>query len=172
MTELRFLTAGESHGKALIVVLEGMPAGLAVTEEYLGRDLHRRQGGYGRSRRQQIEQDRAEIVSGVRHGRTLGSPIGMIIANRVWEDWSEVMQVEPYEGEPKRVTRLRPGHADLPGTMKYGFDDVRNVLERASARETAARVAAGAVCRRFLEEFGLALHSYTRSIGDIVAQVT
>ena len=93
--------------------------------------------------------------AGVRHGLTLGGPIAMVIPNRVWEDWSEVMQVEPYEGEPKKVTRLRPGHADLAGTMKYGFDDVRNVLERASARETAARVAAGAVCRRFLEEFGM-----------------
>jgi len=171
VTELRFMTAGESHGKALVAVVEGIPAGLDVTEEFVAHDLRRRQGGYGRSRRQQIEQDRAEILSGVRHGRTLGGPIAMIIANRVWEDWSEVMQVEPYEGEPKRVTRLRPGHADLAGAMKYGFDDVRNVLERASARETAARVAVGAVCRRFLEEFGVAVNSHTVSIGDIVAAV-
>ncbi len=167
MAELRFLTAGESHGKALVVILEGIPAGLPLTEDFIARDLRRRQGGYGRSRRQQIEQDHAEILGGVRHGRTLGSPIAMVIANRVWEDWSEVMQVEPYEGEAKRVTRLRPGHADLPGAMKYGFDDARNVLERASARETAARVAAGAVCRRLLEEFGIAVHSHTVSIGDI-----
>ncbi len=171
MSELRLLTAGESHGKALVAVLEGLPAGLAVTEDYIARDLRRRQGGYGRSRRQQLEQDRAEILGGVRHGRTLGGPIAMLIPNRVWEDWSEVMQVEPYAGEPKKVTRLRPGHADLAGAMKYGFDDARNVLERASARETAARVAAGAVCRCLLEEFGVAVHSHTVSIADVVAHV-
>ena len=167
MTELRFITAGESHGKALVALVEGMPAGLEITEDYIALDMRRRQGGYGRSRRQQIEQDRAEIVSGVRHGRTLGGPIAMIVPNRVWEDWQEVMQVGPYEGEPKRVTRLRPGHADLAGAMKYGFDDVRNILERASARETAARVAVGAVCRRLLEEFAVAIHSHTVSVGDI-----
>ena len=170
MTELRLLTAGESHGQALIAVLEGIPAGLPLTEDYIAQDLRRRQGGYGRSRRQQLEEDRAQILGGVRHGRTLGSPIAMLIENRVWADWSEVMQVGPFEGEPKKVTRLRPGHADLAGTMKYGFDDVRNVLERASARETAARVAAGAACRRFLEEFGVAVHSHTASIGDIFAR--
>src|SRR6266542_566448 len=170
MTDLRFLTAGESHGKALVSVLEGIPAGLPLTEEYLGRDLRRRQGGYGRSKRQQLEQDRAELLGGVRHGLTLGGPVAMLIRNRVWEDWQEVMQVGPYEGEPKKVTRLRPGHADLAGTMKYGFDDARNVLERASARETAARVAVGAICRRFLEEFGIEVHSRTVSIGDICAQ--
>ena len=167
MTELRFLTAGESHGKALLAILEGIPAGLGITEEYIERDMRRRQGGYGRSKRQQLEVDHAELISGVRHGLTLGSPIGMLIQNRVWEDWQEVMQVAPYEGEPKKVTRLRPGHADLAGTMKYGFDDVRNVLERASARETAARVAVGAVCRRFLEEFGIEVHSQTVAIGDV-----
>ena len=170
MTGLRFLTAGESHGKALSVILEGIPAGLPLTEEFIGRDLRRRQGGYGRSKRQQIEGDQAEIIGGVRHGLTLGSPIALLIANRVWEEWSEVMQVEPYEGKTTKVTRLRPGHADLPGAMKYGFDDARNVLERASARETAARVAVGAVCRRFLEEFGIAVHSHTISIGDVVAR--
>jgi chorismate synthase len=171
MTELRFLTAGESHGQALVITLEGIPAGLDITADYIANDLRRRQGGYGRSRRQQIEQDRAEILGGVRHGKTLGSPIAMVIGNRVWEDWSEVMQVAPYGGEPKRVTRLRPGHADLAGTMKYGFDDVRPILERASARETASRVAAGAVCRKFLGEFGVEVHSHTASIGDIVANV-
>jgi len=171
MSELRLLTAGESHGKALVAVLEGIPAGLPLTEDYIAQDLRRRQGGHGRSRRQQLEQDRAEITGGVRHGRTLGGPIAMIIPNRVWEDWSEVMQVEPYEGEPKKVTRLRPGHADLAGTMKYGFDDVRNVLERASARETAARVAAGAVCRRLLEQFGVAVHSHTVSVADVTADI-
>lgn len=171
MTRLRFLTAGESHGKGLTVILEGVPAGLSLSEEFIARDLRRRQGGYGRSKRQQIEEDRAEITAGVRHGLTLGSPIALLIPNRVWEDWSEVMQVEPYEGETTKVTRLRPGHADLPGTMKYGFDDARNVLERASARETAARVAVGAVCRRFLEEFGVEVHSHTASIGDVCAEV-
>lgn len=169
MTELRFLTAGESHGKALVTTIEGIPAGLPLTEADIALDLRRRQGGYGRSRRQQIEQDHAEILGGVRHGRTLGSPIALVIPNRVWEDWSEVMQVGPYEGDAKRVTRLRPGHADLAGTMKYGFDDVRPILERASARETASRVAVGAVSRRFLSEFGIEVHSHTASIGDIVA---
>jgi chorismate synthase len=171
VTELRFLTAGESHGQALVAILEGIPAGLEITEDYVAADMHRRQGGYGRSRRQQLEVDRAQILGGVRHGRTFGSPIAMLITNRVWEDWKEVMQVGPYDGDPKKVTRLRPGHADLAGAMKYGFDDVRNVLERASARETAARVAIGAVCRRFLEEFGVAIHSHTTSIGDVHAKV-
>jgi chorismate synthase len=171
VTVLRFLTAGESHGQALVAILEGIPAGLPITEDYIAIDLRRRQGGYGRSRRQQIEEDHASLVGGVRHGRTLGSPIAMVIANRVWEDWQEVMKVGPFEGDPKKVTRLRPGHADVAGTMKYGFDDVRNVLERASARETAARVAVGAVCRRLLEEFGIAIHSHTASVGDVAAGV-
>jgi chorismate synthase len=169
MTTLRFLTAGESHGPNLTAVLEGIPAGLEVTEDYIAQDMHRRQGGYGRSRRQQLEVDRAQIVGGVRHGRTLGGPIALLVPNRVWEDWQDVMAVGPYQGDPKKVTRLRPGHADLAGAMKYDFDDVRNVLERASARETAARVAVGAVCRRFLEEFGIAIHSHTTSIGDVWA---
>jgi chorismate synthase len=171
MTSLRFLTAGESHGKALTVIVEGVPAGLPLTEEFIAADLRRRQGGHGRSQRQQIEQDRAEVLGGVRHGLTLGSPITLLIANRVWEDWTEVMKVEPREGETKKITRLRPGHADLAGTMKYDFDDVRNVLERASARETAARVAVGAICRRLLEEFVVAAHSHTVSISDVEASV-
>jgi chorismate synthase len=171
MSDLRFLTAGESHGKGLTVIVEGLPAGLPLTEEYMDADMRRRQGGYGRSKRQQLEQDHAEIMGGVRHGRTLGSPLALFIRNAVWEDWQEVMQAEPFEGEVKRVTRLRPGHADLAGTMKYGFDDVRNVLERASARETAARVAVGAVCRRLLEEFGVAVHSHTVRIGEVCTSV-
>jgi chorismate synthase len=170
MSELRFLTAGESHGQALVTILEGIPSGLAITEDYIAADMHRRQGGYGRSRRQQLEVDRAQLLGGVRHGRTLGSPIAMLIANRVWEDWQDVMAVGDFDGDPKKVTRLRPGHADLAGTMKYGFGDVRNILERASARETAARVAVGAVCRCFLEEFGIAVRSHTTSIGDVVAK--
>jgi chorismate synthase len=134
-------------------------------------DLRRRQGGFGRSQRQQIEQDRAEITAGVRHGLTLGSPLALFIPNRDWENWSEAMQPEPFQGDVERVTRLRPGHADLAGAVKYGFDDVRNVLERASARESAARVAAGAVCRCLLEEFGIAVHSHTVSVGDVSASV-
>src|SRR3990170_6120064 len=152
MACFRFLTAGESHGQGLTVIVEGVPARLPLTEEQIGRDLERRQGGYGRSPRQQIEQDRAQITAGVRHGLTMGSPIAIFIANRDWENWREAMAVEPREAPASKVTRLRPGHADLPGVMKYGLDDVRPILERSSARETAARVAAGAVARRLLEE--------------------
>lgn len=168
---LRFLTAGESHGKGLIVVVEGMPAGLPLSEDYLAVDLGRRQGGYGRGRRQKIEQDRAEIIAGVRHGLTLGSPIALSIQNRDWVNWTEVMSVEPIAGDVEKVTRLRPGHADLAGAIKYDFDDVRPILERASARETAARVAVGGVCKRFLEEFGIAFHSHTVQIGPVDAVV-
>ncbi len=167
---LRFLTAGESHGKALTAVIEGMPAGLALSEDDIVRDLARRQGGYGRGGRQKIESDRAEILSGVRHGLTLGSPIALMIANRDWENWRNVMGVETPEGPVDKVTRLRPGHADLAGAMKYAQDDVRNVLERASARETGARVAVGAVARRFLEELGVAINSHTVAIGGIEAK--
>jgi chorismate synthase len=167
---LRFLTAGESHGKALTAVVEGMPAGLALSEDYIARDLRRRQGGYGRGGRQQIESDRAEMISGVRHGLTLGSPIALMITNRDWENWRDVMSVDAPEQPVDPVTRLRPGHADVAGAMKYGQDDVRNVLERASARETTARVAIGAVARRFLEEFGMAVNSQTVVIGDIEAK--
>ncbi len=166
---LRFLTAGESHGKGLLVILEGMPAGLELSEEYIAVQLRRRQGGYGRGKRQQIEQDHAEIVSGVRHGATMGGPIGLRIINRDWENanWQVRMAVEPIEGEVERLTALRPGHADLAGAVKYGLDDVRPVLERASARETAARVAAGAIARRLLEEMGVLLHSHTLAVGEV-----
>jgi len=167
---LRFLTAGESHGKGLVMVIEGVPADLQISEDYIAVDLRRRQGGYGRGRRQKIEQDRAEIIAGVRHGKTLGSPIALHIQNRDWVNWTELMSVDPVEGEVERVTRLRPGHADLAGTLKYDFDDVRPILERASARETAARVAVGAVCKRLLEELGSAFHSHTVQIGTIEAQ--
>ena len=159
MTEpFRFLTAGESHGRMLGATIEGVPAGLALTEDLIAEDLGRRQRGYGRGARQAIEHDRAEILGGVRHGRTLGSPVLLIVRNRDWENWTQVMAVGPLDEEEaealriaaeegnKRatpVTRVRPGHADLAGALKYGFNDVRNVLERASARETAARVAAG-----------------------------
>src|SRR6186997_162685 len=182
MTAFRFLTAGESHGPALGVTIEGVPAGLALTEEAIATDLARRQKGYGRGARQQIEQDRAEILGGVRHGMTLGSPILLLVRNRDWENWTDVMAVEPLddvaaaalleaaEGGNKRampVTRVRPGHADLAGALKYGFNDVRNVLERASARETAARVAAGGVARAFLRELGMQTWSFTAEVGGV-----
>jgi chorismate synthase len=166
---IRFFTAGESHGQGLVIIVEGMPAALAISEEYIAAQLARRQRGYGRGGRMLIEQDRAHIMSGVRHGYTLGSPIGMTLENKDWANWQEAMAVTPIEGDAKRVTRIRPGHADLPGAMKYGFEDVRNVLERASARETAARVAAGAVAMRLLEEFGIKLHSHVMSIGGVWA---
>ena len=171
---IRFFTAGESHGPGLTIIVEGVPAGLLIGEDYIAVQLGRRQKGYGRGGRMLIEQDRAQIMSGVRHGRTLGSPIGMSIENKDWVNWLEAMAIEyvenpSQEGRNKRVTRIRPGHADLPGTMKYGFDDVRNSLERASARETAARVAAGAVARALLEEFGISLHSHVISIGPVWA---
>jgi chorismate synthase len=167
---LRFLTAGESHGPQLTVVIEGVPAGLPLSAPRdIDPDLVRRQWGYGRSKRQVLEQDRAQILSGVRGGRTLGSPITLVIRNRVWEDWQKVMQIEARGFKPKRVTRLRPGHADLAGVLKYGFDDVRNVLERASARETAARVAAGAVAKALLKRIGTDVHSYVSRVGPVDA---
>ena len=174
---IRFFTAGESHGPGLLIIVEGIPAGLQISEDYIAIQLGRRQKGYGRGGRMLIEQDWAKIVSGVRHGLTLGSPIGMQIENKDWVNWLEAMAIEhienpSQEGRNQRVTRIRPGHADLPGTMKYGFDDVRNSLERASARETAARVAAGAVAMALLEEFGIALHSHVISIGSVSATLT
>ncbi len=162
---LRFLTAGESHGKALTVIIDGLPAGLPLDEEWIAQDLARRQGGYGRGGRQQIEDDRAEILSGVRHGLTMGSPVSLLIENRDWENWRDEMDVAPAQGKVEPVTRLRPGHADLAGAIRYGLDDVRPVLERASARETAARVAVGAVARKLLSEFNIEVHSHTVCIG-------
>jgi len=165
----RFLTAGESHGRGLVVIIEGIPAGLTVSEDLIAEDLKRRQGGYGRGGRMQIEQDRAEIISGVRHGLTIGSPIALLIWNKDWENWKERMSVSPVDAEIERITRLRPGHADLAGVVKYGFDDIRPILERASARETAARVAAGAIARDFLRKFGMELHSHVVAIGGVCA---
>jgi len=173
---VRFFTAGESHGQGLVIILEGVPAGLPISEDYIGVHLGRRQKGYGRGGRMLIEQDRAKIISGVRHGQTLGSPIGMTLENKDWVNWEEAMAVDPLSSPPqsprtRRITRIRPGHADLPGAMKYGFDDVRNVLERSSARETAGRVAAGAIAIRLLEEFGIRIHSHVISIGSINAKI-
>jgi chorismate synthase len=153
---LRFLTAGESHGQALVTILEGMPAGLALDFDAITTELRRRQTGYGRGRRMAIESDRAQVLSGVRHGLTTGGPIALLIPNKDWENWQRTMAVEsipPPEAtgvDRPAVTRPRPGHADLAGVVKYGHDDIRNVLERASARETAARVAVGAVARQLL----------------------
>src|SRR4030042_23144 len=165
MGQFRFLTAGESHGKGLIAVIEGMVAGLPIGEDYIAQDLKRRQAGYGRSARMKIEQDVAEIISGVRHGLTMGSPISLLVWNRVWEDWQEIMSIAPVGKKIRPITTPRPGHADLSGITKYGVEDIRLILERASARETAARVAVGAVARRFLDEFGITIHSHTLSIG-------
>ena len=165
MTKFRFLTAGESHGKGQAVIIEGVPAGVTLDEEYIAHQLRRRQAGYGRGQRMAIEQDRAEILSGVRYGETIGSPVALIIRNRDWENWQERMSVSATADRDDLLTQLRPGHADLPGVTKYGLDDIRPILERSSARETAARVAAGAVARRFLEEFGAEIHSHTIGIG-------
>ena len=170
MGSFRFLTAGESHGRGLTMVVEGLPSGLPLSESDILPDLTRRQGGYGRGGRMKIEKDRAEIRGGVRHGFTLGSPLALWIENRDWANWTVKMASEPVEAEVERVTRLRPGHADLPGALKYGFDDVRNVLERASARETAARVAVGAVAKRLLAPFGVAFYSHTVSIAGVRVQ--
>ena len=166
----RFLTAGESHGKGLVAIIEGVPAGLALDEDYIACDLARRQAGYGRGARMEIERDRAEIISGVRHGITMGSPISLLIWNRDWENWTEVMSISPVEQEIEPLTRLRPGHADLAGAIKYNLDDVRPILERASARETTSRVAVGAVARKLLAEFGIEIHSHTVCIGGCWAK--
>jgi chorismate synthase len=165
---IRFLTAGESHGRGLICIIEGLPANLELSSEYINRELERRQRGYGRGGRMKIEKDRVQILSGVRFGKTLGGPIALFIENKDWENWKEKMAVEgerPDTAVP--FTRPRPGHADLAGGIKYNQRDLRNVLERASARETACRVALGAVCKRFLEELGVFVGSYVVSIGPL-----
>src|SRR6266705_3905639 len=162
---LRFLTAGESHGPQLTVIVEGLPAGLEISEDDLRRDLARRQGGHGRGGRQKIETDFARIVSGVRGGFTIGSPVTLVLENKDHVNWTAEMTASKEGFEPKVVTRLLPGHADLAGTLKYGHTDIRNVLERSSARETATRVAAGGVARKLLARFGVEILSFTQSIG-------
>ena len=169
MSGFRFLTAGESHGRGLTAIVEGVPAGLPLSEDGIARDLVRRQQGYGRGKRQQIERDRAEITSGVRHGLSIGSPIALWIGNadHANANWAVRMAVDEVDDAVDPVTLLRPGHADLAGAQKYGLDDVRPILERASARETAARVAVGAVARALLAELGVTVHSHVRAIGTV-----
>jgi chorismate synthase len=167
---LRFTTAGESHGKGYVAVVEGLPAGLPVSAEWVDRDLARRMMGYGRGARMKIERDRIEWLAGVRAGETLGSPVAMLIHNRDWANWEDVMgheAAEPGELRRRRVARPRPGHADLAGVLKYDRLDARDILERASARETAARVAAGALARRLLDEFGVEIGSHVLSLGGV-----
>ncbi|VAW36352.1 Chorismate synthase [hydrothermal vent metagenome] len=166
---LRYLTAGESHGRSLVAIVEGMPAGLDIEASDIDRDLARRQGGYGRGARMAIEKDKVLLNSGVRHGQTLGSPVALIVANRDWENWHGRMseeRVTPKEAGAK-VTRPRPGHADLTGVLKYARGDARDILERSSARETAVRVAAGALAKRLLSEFGIDIWSWVREIGGV-----
>jgi len=176
MSLFRFTTAGESHGPALAAVVEGVPAGVPLAAEEIDAELRRRQGGYGRGGRMRIESDRAEIVSGVRHGETLGSPVTLLVRNRDWENWTAAMSAAPVEngGDDAAMRRVffpRPGHADLVGALKYDRADARDILERASARETAARVAAGAVARRLLAAVGISVGSHVVSLGGVVARV-
>jgi len=168
---LRFTTAGESHGPGLVAIVEGLPAGLELEREALDRDMARRQLGHGRGGRMKIERDAVEIRSGVRHGRTLGSPVAVLVANRDYANWEERMNPWPVDAEIDEVHLPRPGHADLAGLQKYGHTDVRNVLERASARETAARVAAGALARAFLTAVGVSVHSHVLQIAGVTASV-
>ena len=170
---LRFTTAGESHGPALTCILEGMPAGLSLVAVHVDAELRRRQQGHGRGRRMQIEQDAVEFLGGVRAGETTGAPIAMRIVNRDWANWVDIMDPAPRDGDAdgrrRALTRVRPGHADLTGLLKYDRTDARDILERASARETTARVAAGAVCRRLLAEFGVSIGSHLVHLGGIDA---
>ena len=168
LSKLKFLTAGESHGKGLLGVLDGMPAGLDISEDYIDAQLSRRQMGHGRGGRMKIEKDHGEIWSGVRHGKTLGSPVGILVENKDWKNWTKKMSIEPVKENTKRVTLPRPGHADLAGIQKYGANDIRNILERSSARETTMRVALGSVCRKFIEEFGIEVGSRVVQIHDAI----
>ena len=164
---MKISTSGESHGKGLFVIIEGLPAGLDIHPEQIDAQLALRQGGYGRGGRQKIERDRAEILTGVRNLKTLGSPVTLAVYNRDYENWKPYMAPEGCDCEERKLTKVRPGHADLTGMEKFAFDDARNVLERASARETAARVAAGAVCRGVLDALGVSLTHYVRSVGCV-----
>ena len=161
MNKLRFLTAGESHGKALTGIIEGIPAGLHLDEDYINAQLSRRQKGYGRGGRMKIEKDQAQILSGVRNGKTMGSPISLIIPNQDHDNWKDVMSIKENKNIDK-ITLPRPGHADLAGINKYDFDDIRDVIERSSARETTMRVALSCVCRKLIEELGLIVSSFIK----------
>lgn len=177
MSYLRFLTSGESHGKGLIGILEGIPSGLSLSEKDIDRDLKRRQVGYGRGARMKIESDHAEILSGVRWGKTIGSPITLLIENKDYKNWQDVMKVEELTPNselrtPNYITRPRPGHADLSGAIKYNQYDIRNILERSSARETAMRVALGAITKKFLSKFGIHIGSYVIQIGKVKSQIS
>ncbi|HBN45917.1 MAG TPA: chorismate synthase [Candidatus Marinimicrobia bacterium] len=167
LARLKFLTAGESHGQGLLGILDGIPAGLEISEDYIGIHLARRQMGYGRGGRMKIEKDQAEIWCGVRHGESLGSPIGLIVQNKDWENWTKKMSVTPIKDEIRKVTLPRPGHADLAGIQKYGFNDIRNVMERSSARETTMRVALGSVCRKLLDDVGIEVGSQVIQIHNV-----
>lgn len=171
MSQFNFITAGESHGKGLIAIIEGLPAGLPVDPASINRELWRRQQGYGRGGRMKIESDEVEIISGVRHGKTLGSPVSLLIRNRDFENWQDVMAIEPREfadeKRERKLTRPRPGHTDLAGGLKYDTHDLRDILERASARETAARVAVGAFAKLLLKEIGVEVGSHTAMIGGV-----
>src|SRR5512135_1166979 len=170
---LRFLTAGESHGELLMGILEGMPAGLLIRVTDIDGDLARRQTGYGRGGRMKIEKDTVKIYTGVRWGRTLGGPVGLMIRNKDWDNWRAKMSPDTaFLNNADAVTRPRPGHADLAGALKYGTQDIRNILERSSARETAMRVAVGSVAKRLLEEFGIEIVSHVLSIGGVYAKVS
>lgn len=167
---IRFLTAGESHGEALITVVEGIPSNLKISSEKINHQLKRRQLGYGRGLRMKIEKDQVKILSGIRFGKTLGSPISLLISNKDWKNWQNIMSVTEVDGQNEKITVPRPGHADLTGIIKYDYDDIRNSIERSSARETAARVAACSIARIFLEEFGISIGSYVESIGGIYSK--
>ncbi|MCM3596953.1 chorismate synthase [Metabacillus idriensis] len=174
---MRYLTAGESHGPQLTAIVEGVPAGLSITAEDINLDLSRRQKGHGRGRRMQIEKDEVQITSGIRHGKALGSPIALVVENNDWKHWTNIMGIEPLEeGEEKdikrQISRPRPGHADLNGAIKYGHRDIRNVLERSSARETTVRVAVGAVAKKLLAELGIKVAGHVVEIGAIKAEKT
>src|SRR4030095_15888741 len=165
---LRFETAGESHGECLVATLTGLPAGIPISIDAINRELWRRQQGYGRGGRMKIETDRAEIVAGVRHSHTIGAPIAILIRNKDWANWTEILPVETItdgEGKSKPLTRPRPGHADLAGAIKYNFHDARYILERASARETTARVAVGAIAKALLGQFGIQILSHVIAVG-------
>ena len=167
LIRLKYLTAGESHGKGLLGIIDGLPAGIKIDEEYIAYDLFRRQQGHGRGGRMKIEKDHAEIYTGVRHGNSLGSPIGLLLPNKDWKNWTKKMSIEPIDDEVRKITLPRPGHADLAGIQKFQADDIRNILERSSARETTMRVALAAICRKFLKELGIEVGSRVLQIHNV-----